>query len=672
MKRYFNLFMLAVIALMGRSLTACSNDDLNTDQYGSDVRVQAFGPCPVLRGGTLFFYGSHLDQISEVDLPGADPITSIEVLESGGHSKISIAVPAEKCDTGIVVLKTQKGGEIRTLTPVTYREDVKLTQFYVGTEGNVEGKPGDELTIKGDYLNLMHGVIFEENDTVKEDAFLQHDRYTIVVRIPEEARTGTIRLTDLAEEPTELESEWALDVKGATVESIAPQKVKAGSPVTVKGQMLQLVDAIELQGATVKAEDFSSQRSDQIVFKLPAAATDGEVMLLLKSGVEVPAGSIETVVPTNLSAAPSPVKNGAVLTITGNDLDLVSGVAFVAAEGTVDAAIASQSTGEIKVTVPEAAQSGNITLSLANGKQVTVACTIKSAAITAVSPESLMAGEKLVIRGTDLDLVASITFPVDQTVEAKDFKVTSQAIAVTVPSGAAGTGFVLNLKNGTKVENKSLQIRPSTDPTLTNAPSGNPGKSVTIEGANYNSVEAIYIGSTKVTKITERTDSKMTFVIPATVEAGVYDLVLKTTEGGSYTVGKITVVPNEVDITGNCVEQGNQDALMKFPVTLSWGDDGRFRILRSGAVDLSKYTLKAGSSKIKFYVSSAGQLQFNDFSWSDRFGYYNSADGDEFVEVALTQDMIDCITGVQSDTWSKTAFIIQGSGMTITSVKLVP
>lgn len=30
--------MLAVVALLGLSLTACDNDDLNTDQYGSGVR----------------------------------------------------------------------------------------------------------------------------------------------------------------------------------------------------------------------------------------------------------------------------------------------------------------------------------------------------------------------------------------------------------------------------------------------------------------------------------------------------------------------------------------------------------------------------------------------------------------------------------------------------------
>ena len=663
--------MLAVVALLGLSLTACDNDDLNTDQYGSDVRVQAFGPCPVLRGGTLFFYGSNLDQIKEIDLPGADPITSIEVLERGGHSKISIQVPAEKCDTGIVVLKTQKGGELRTVTPITYREDIKLQSFYVGSEGCLSGKPGDELTIKGDYLNLMHGVIFAENDTVKEDAFLSHDRYTIVVRIPESARTGVIKLTDLAEEPAVIESEEALDVKGATVESLSPAKPKAGQSVTVKGEMLQLVDGVKLQGATVKADAFTSQRSDQIVFTLPAEATDGEVMLLLKSGVEVPAGSIQTVVPTNLSAAPSPVKNGATLTITGNDLDLITSVAFPAADGNVEAEIASKSAGELKVKVPEAAQSGNVTLSLANGKTVAVACIIKASTITAISPESLMAGEQLVIRGTDLDLVASVTFPVDQTIEAKGMKVTAQAIVLNVPSGAAGTGFVLNLKNGTKVENKTLVIRPSTNPTLTNAPSGHPGKSVTIEGANYNSVEAIYIGSTKGVKITERSDSKMTFVIPETVAAGEHDLILKTSDGGSFNVGKITVVPNEMDITANCVKQDDQNTQMSFPVTLTWDDNGRFRIQRNAPVDITKCALTAGKSKIKFHVTSAGQMQFNDANWSE-LGVFTAAEGDNVVEVTLTQTMIDWLTGAQSDGWSNSAFIIQGSGLTITKITLVP
>jgi hypothetical protein len=163
-----------VVALItGLSLTACSNgDDLNTDQYGNDISLNAFGPCPVLRGGTLYFYGSNLDQITEIDIPGADPITAITVITSGTHSEISIQVPAEKCDTGLVSLVTAKGGTLKTVTPITYREDITFDKFYVGQEGNLTGNVGDIVTIKGDYLNLMHGVIFTEKDTVKEDAFV--------------------------------------------------------------------------------------------------------------------------------------------------------------------------------------------------------------------------------------------------------------------------------------------------------------------------------------------------------------------------------------------------------------------------------------------------------------------------------------------------------------------
>ena len=64
-------------------------------------------------------------------------------------------------------------------------------------------------------------------------------------------------------------------------------------------------------------------------------------------------------------------------------------------------------------------------------------------------------------------------------------------------------------------------------------------------------------------------------------------------------------------------------------------------------------------------------MQFGDANWKV-FDYFNSADGDEFVEVPLTQTMIDWMTGAQNDGWSKTAFIIQGDKMTITSIKLLP
>lgn len=152
--------------------TSCDRDDLNTDQYGNQISLLSYGPNPVVRGGVLTFKGSNLDQITEIDLPGADPITSINIVTSGTKSEINIEVPAEKCETGIITLKTAKNGEIQTLTPITYIEDLKFTGFYIGEDKeNKVGKVGDILTIEGDYLNNITSVIFNNGTTVDAEDF---------------------------------------------------------------------------------------------------------------------------------------------------------------------------------------------------------------------------------------------------------------------------------------------------------------------------------------------------------------------------------------------------------------------------------------------------------------------------------------------------------------------
>src|SRR3712207_7217005 len=62
MKKHYNIVTLLVIALMGLSLVSCSNDDLNTDQYGKEISLLSFGPCPILRGGTLHLLGSRSEE----------------------------------------------------------------------------------------------------------------------------------------------------------------------------------------------------------------------------------------------------------------------------------------------------------------------------------------------------------------------------------------------------------------------------------------------------------------------------------------------------------------------------------------------------------------------------------------------------------------------------------
>ena len=669
MKKISKIFAMLVVALVGLSLTACSDgDDLSTDQYGNDISLQSFGPCPVLRGGTLYLYGTNLDQIESVNLPGADPITAYEILQSGYNSKISIQVPDEKCEPGQIVLKTKKGGEITSVSPITYREDIEITKFFVGSEGTMVGNVGDVVTIKGDYLNLMHGVIFAGSDTIKEAEFVGHDRYTIKVKIPAEARTGVITLTDTIKDGTSLETKEELTINTPEATPIKDRTIKAGEILSIKGSSFDQIVSVKFEGATVDAADFKSQSAAEITVAVPAKATDGTFYVVTKSGIEVPVGNIITVVPTELVATPNPVKNGAELTITGKDMDLITGIAFPNA---ATSELKKVETTKVTATVPEDAQEGDITLSLANGKTVTVAYTLVKPTVASCTPAAITAGEKTIIKGTDLDLVKSITFPgdVEQTVE-KFAAQNANAIAVTVPAACAGTGFKLNLKNGTTIEVKdALSIKAATDPAIASITPGEAtaGSTITITGKNFQNIQNLYIGSYKVNRYTSRTNTEIVCQVPANAEVGTYKIVMEDPDGNKIEGPEFKVVPAEKDIATITTNMDN--SAIKYPYNFTWDDTGRFRIMKA---DLIKLGVKVGS-KMLFYkeAGATGQVQINNANWGgiDTVSDWN---GDQNCVVKVFDAaMMEAVNNI-SDGWSDTAFILQGDMKNVTKIAILP
>ena len=669
MKKISKIFAMLVVALVGLSLTACSDgDDLSTDQYGNEISLQSFGPCPVLRGGTLYLYGTNLDQIESVNLPGADPITAYEILQSGYNSKISIQVPAEKCEPGQIVLKTKKGGEITSVSPITYREDIEITKFFVGSEGTMVGNVGDVVTIKGDYLNLMHGVIFAGSDTIKEAEFESHDRYTIQVKIPAEARTGVITLTDATKDGTSLETKEELTINTPEATPIKDRNIKAGEILSIKGTSFDQIVSVKFEGATVNAADFKSQSVAEITVAVPAKATDGTFYVVTKSGIEVPVGNIITVVPTQLVATPNPVKNGAELTITGKDMDLITGIAFPKA---AESKLNKVETTKVTATVPEDAQEGDITLSLANGKTVTVAYTLVKPTVASCTPAAITAGEKTIIKGTDLDLVKSITFPgdVEQTVE-KFAAQNAQAIAVTVPAACAGTGFKLNLKNGTTIEVKdALSIKAATDPAIASITPGEAtaGSTITITGKNFQNIQNLYIGSYKVNRYTSRTNTEIVCQVPANAEVGTYKIVMEDPDGNKIEGPEFKVVPAEKDIATITTNMDN--SAIKYPYNFTWDDTGRFRIMKA---DLIKLGVKVGS-KMLFYkdASATGQVQINDANWVP-VETVTEWDGNKDCIVKVFDAAMMTAVNSTTDGWSDTAFILQGALKNVTKIAILP
>lgn len=612
MKRHNKSFLWLVLLLICSTFafTSCDRDDLNTDQYGNEISVLSYGPNPVLRGGVLTFKGANLDQITEIDLPGAEAITSINVVTSGKNSEINIEVPAEKCEPGIVTLKTAKNGEIKTLTPITYIENLKFTGFYVGeNKENLIGSVGDVLTLEGDYLNNITSVIFANGYTMDAESFKSQTRYQIQLVIPAEAGEGRFQISD---GNNYMYSEGALSINAPEIDAnnaIGKSLIKAGETEVLRGTSLDQIASIELNGATVEAADFKSQTASEITFVISSKVADGEITAVTKSGIRISFGEITTVVPSQLVATPSPIKNGEEITISGKDMDLITGIAFPNAK---ESKLNKVETTKVTSTVPEDAQEGNITLSLDNGKTVTVAYTLVKPTVTACTPAAITAGERTIIKGTDLDLVKSVTFPgdVEQTVE-KYAAQNANAIAVTVPAACAGTGFKLNLKNGTTINiDGQLSIKAATDPAIASVTPGEAiaGSTITITGKNFQNIQNLYIGSYKVNRYTSRTNTEIVCQVPANAEVGTYKIVMEDPDGNKIEGPEFKVVPAEKDIAELVTNMDN--GKITYPFDFSWSSgSGKFYLTKDV---FEKVKVKVGSKLIVYKDPTVkGQVQIN-------------------------------------------------------------
>lgn len=671
MKRHNKSFLWLVLLLICSTFafTSCDRDDLNTDQYGNEISVLSYGPNPVLRGGVLTFKGANLDQITEIDLPGAEAITSINVVTSGKNSEINIEVPAEKCEPGIVTLKTAKNGEIKTLTPITYIENLKFTGFYVGeNKENLIGSVGDVLTLEGDYLNNITSVIFANGYTMDAESFKSQTRYQIQLVIPAEAGEGRFQISD---GNNYMYSEGALSINAPEIDAnnaIGKSLIKAGETEVLRGTSLDQIASIELNGATVEAADFKSQTASEITFVISSKVADGEITAVTKSGIRISFGEITTVVPSQLVATPSPIKNGKEITISGKDMDLITGIAFPNAK---ESKLNKVETTKVTSTVPEDAQEGDITLSLDNGKTVAVAYTLVKPTVTACTPAAITAGEKTIIKGTDLDLVKSVTFPgdVEQTVE-KFAAQNANAIAVTVPAACAGTGFKLNLKNGTTINiDGQLSIKAATDPAIASVTPGEAiaGSTITITGKNFQNIQNLYIGSYKVNRYTSRTNTEIVCQVPANAEVGTYKIVMEDPDGNKIEGPEFKVVPAEKDIATITTNMDN--SAIKYPYNFTWDDAGRFRIMKA---DLIKLGVKVGS-KMLFYkdASATGQVQINDANWVP-VETVAEWDGNKDCIVKVFDAAMMAAVNSTTDGWSDTAFILQGDLKNVTKIAILP
>lgn len=651
------LWMMCLMLFSCLTFTACDNgDDEDTNQYKGGISLNVFGPSPVSRGGVLRFLGSGMDKVTAVVIPGCDDITDIEVVSD---TEIRVTVP-QTAQPGLVVLKTPKG-DITTKTELTFTEPIALEAF-----APAEVKPGSELTITGEYLNLIKEVIFADEVTVPADEFVSQSRQEIKVIVPDSAQTGKFILSDGAEIPNWIYSEGELEVTLPSVE--APLDLvdkKPGDVIRVSGKNFDLVKKVQMpNGDEVEFTMTASSEGDELTFTLPDNVSDGEVTVLPASDVKVVVATVVVATPSNVVAVPAVnLRGGDMITLKGTNMDLVTDVTFPGVEEAVG--LESQNSTEIKVLMPAAAISGDLQLNTNSGKATAVSIATAKPENISYSAATVPAGEALTVKGINMDVVSAVVFSGNVEVTVSD--ATATAISLTVTTTAETGALLLKMANGESVEAPSLTIEKPVCAYLPALPDKLVrGRIVELEIVNADKLTNVLLNEASVQYINDAAKGVLMLNVPAELD-GTYSLKLISSNG---------------EIAYDVLVVANEETVWAGPLDISWGDGGRVLV---PAVSFAKVT---AGTVMKVYFDQKdqtwAQAQFNYGDWSgiafslfdttmvptDIYGWSFES---RVMELTLTQEILDNIQAKQGDCEDQTnvGIIIQGSDLTFTKITIV-
>ena len=131
-------------------VTSCKKD---TVENSGLVQLESFGPTGAKHGENIIFIGTNMDKVTAVHLEGAE-IAAANFVEQTSE-KIVLVVPASAIQ-GYATLKTPNG-DVVSKTKINFDVPVVITFM------TAEARPGENITIKGEYLNWIKEIKFNKN-----------------------------------------------------------------------------------------------------------------------------------------------------------------------------------------------------------------------------------------------------------------------------------------------------------------------------------------------------------------------------------------------------------------------------------------------------------------------------------------------------------------------------
>lgn len=326
---------------------------------------------------------------------------------------------------------------------------------------------GATMRVTGTRLNDVREVLFPQGNQKLTPAttfvaadFTVESAEEMTVTIPDQSVPGKLRIVTSAGDT--LTSTSAITfAEEISVTSIAPNPVHPGDIVTISGEFVwNIGEVVFFDHVAVPAESFVKNTRKEIQVRVPMEAKAGAVAY--SDGSE--GAEATTIANLEVDAAKATgISNatpefGETVTITGENLDLVTTIDFPAVAG-VDFTAAADG-NSISVAVPENTVSGTVTLTSASGLTTSVAITMPLATVNTTDPvKDVKAGQMITITGDKLDRIVRLVLPaVEEPLVKGQFEQSPAQIRFKVPEGMGDGKVILVQHDNYSVESDKISM----------------------------------------------------------------------------------------------------------------------------------------------------------------------------------------------------------------------
>ncbi len=221
-----------------------------------------------IRGKDITIRGQNLFRISEVRIGGR--LATINSRTEGAEVRTTVSADAL---TGAVTV-TNRAGTGQPAQNLTVVQKVTVTDYTPK-----RAKVGDRLTVTGSFL--LNAQFVFANSTIAAPVEQATDAQ-IVVRVPTDAATGPIRLSNETGEV--ISTDVFTLLKLPVILDFTPKASKVGTEVVISGQNLADVTDVRFGTGKSSAAKITLKTATSISVLVPTDATDGPICISNEAG----------------------------------------------------------------------------------------------------------------------------------------------------------------------------------------------------------------------------------------------------------------------------------------------------------------------------------------------------------------------------------------------------